>query len=72
MDALPGLIEIDRSSGAVTAMPVALVTAPKLALILAVPMAIPDTSPLADTGAIAGESDVQVTDEVTSCVLPSV
>jgi len=71
-DAVPGLTAIDRSSGAVTAMLVELVTVPELALILAVPIAVPITSPPAFTSATEGASEAQVTEAVTSCLLPSV
>jgi hypothetical protein len=72
IDALPGVTERDRRSGAVTATPTEFAIAPEAAVILAVPIAVPVTSPPAVTGAIADESDVQTTEVVTSCVLPSV
>lgn len=65
-DALPGLSAIDIRSGAVTATAVELVTVPEVALILAVPIAVPVTKPPAATGATAGVSEAQVADCVKS------
>ncbi len=63
---------METSKGGVIAIPVEVVTDPKVALMFAVPIAAPITSPLALTGATAGVSEAQVTEVVTSCVLPSV
>ena len=72
IEALPGLMEIDRSNGAITAAPVAFATVPELALIWAVPIVVPITKPPALTGATAGASEAQITEAVTSSMLPSV
>jgi hypothetical protein len=68
---LPGLIAIDKRAGAVTATLVEFVTVPELALILAVPIVDPITSPLPITVATVGESDAQIAEAVKSSVLPS-
>ena len=69
--ALEGVMDMETSTGAVTATLAEPVMAPELALMLAVPIRLPVTNP-ALTGAIAGEEDVHVAEAVRSCVLPSV
>lgn len=63
---------METSNGGVIAIPVEVVIEPEVALMFAVPIAAPITSPLVLTGATAGVSEAHITDAVTSCVLPSV
>jgi len=68
---LEGTIDMETRTGAVTATLAEPVTAPELALMLAVPSWLPITNP-AVTVATAGEEDVHVAAAVRSCVVPSV
>ena len=71
IDVTPGLRAIDVTTGGVTDNAAELLIDPKVALTLAVPIPAPDTSPPVLTRA-ALESEAQVTEDVRSCVLPSV
>ena len=71
IEPLTGLTETETRIGAVTATVAELVTVLELAVMLVDPSMFAVTSPVAVTGATAGNEDVHVTEAVTPCVLPS-
>ena len=66
-----GVTEMDVMVGAVTVTEVDLETLPRVAVMVAVPAAIPLTSPAASTVALAMVEEDQVTRLVRSRLLPS-
>ena len=66
-----GVTEMDVMVGAVTVTEVDLETLPRVAVMVAVPAAIPLTRPAASTVALAMVEDDQVTRLVRSRLLPS-
>jgi len=66
-----GVTEMDVMVGAVTVTEVALETLPRVAVMVAVPAAIPLTTPAASTVALAMVEEDQVTRLVRSRLLPS-
>ena len=66
-----GVTEMDVMVGAVTVTEVALETLPRVAVMVAVPAAIPLTRPAASTVALAMVEEDQVTRLVRSRLLPS-
>ena len=66
-----GVTEMDVMVGAVTVTEVALETLPRVAVMVAVPAAIPLTRPSASTVALAMVEEDQVTRLVRSRLLPS-
>lgn len=66
-----GVTEMDVMVGAVTVTEVDLATVPRVAVMVAVPAAIPLTRPAASTVALAMVEEDQVTRLVRSRLLPS-
>ncbi len=72
IDGFAGVIAIEARAGGVIASVVPPLRVPDVALIVVLPIAVPDASPVAETPAMDGADEAQLTDVVRFCVVPSV
>ena len=70
-DAFAGVTAIETSAGWLTASAADPVIEPELAVIVAFPIPVPVANPVVSMLATPGAEEVQLTELVRSCVLPS-